>query len=153
MTYDGATDEWTDLPAKCERRTSAYAAVDPTTDSLVVVGGWRVRGDLLDPDPAINNGHFDEEVGTMQMLANPTDTAWTNLPPMISAVSNFVGGVIGTKHTSRVACAGSRAGASRATITHGGMCSSMPTYTQALRSLEVTGNSTTRANCVATFFC
>ena len=33
----------------------------------------------------------------MQMLANPTDTAWTNLPPMISAVSNFVGGVIGTK--------------------------------------------------------
>ena len=97
VTYDGATDEWTDLPAKCERRTSAYAAVDPTTDSLVVVGGWRVRGDLLDPDPAINNGHFDEEVGTMQMLANPTDTAWTDLPPMPSAVSNFVGGVIGTK--------------------------------------------------------
>jgi hypothetical protein len=97
VTYDGATDEWVELPAKCERRTSAYAAVDPTTDSLVVVGGWRVRGDLLDPDPAINNGHFDEEVGTMQMLANPTDTAWTDLPPMPSAVSNFVGGVIGTK--------------------------------------------------------
>ena len=97
VSYDAATDEWTDLPAKCERRTSAYAAVDPTTDALVVVGGWRVRGDLLDPDPAINNGHFDEEVGTMQMLANPTDQAWTDLPPMPSAVSNFVGGVIGTK--------------------------------------------------------
>ena len=97
VSYDAATDEWTDLPAKCERRTSAYAAVDPTTDALVVVGGWRVRGDLLDPDPAINNGHFDEEVGTMQMLANPTDQAWTDLPAMISPVSNFVGGVIGTK--------------------------------------------------------
>ena len=97
VSYDAATDEWTELPAKCERRTSAYAAVDPTTDALVVVGGWRVRGDLLDPDPAINNGHFDEEVGTMQMLANPTDQAWTDLPPMPSAVSNFVGGVIGTK--------------------------------------------------------
>ena len=97
VTYDGATDEWVELPAKCERRTSAYAAVDPLTDALVVVGGWRVRGDLLDPDPAINNGHFDEEVGTMQMLANPTDTAWTDLPPMPSAVSNFVGGVIGNK--------------------------------------------------------
>ena len=33
----------------------------------------------------------------MQMLANPTDTAWTNLPRMISPVSNFVAGVIGTK--------------------------------------------------------
>ena len=33
----------------------------------------------------------------MQMLANPTDQAWTDLPPMPSAVSNFVGGVIGTK--------------------------------------------------------
>ena len=97
VTYDATTDEWVELPAKCERRTSAYAAVDPTTDALVVVGGWRVRGDLLDPDPAINNGHFDEEVGTMQMLASPTDTAWTNLPSMPSAVSNFVGGVIGTK--------------------------------------------------------
>jgi len=97
VTYDGATDEWVELPAKCERRTSAFAAVDPTTDSLVVVGGWRVRGDLLDPDPAITGGHFDEEVGTMQMLANPTDQAWTDLPPMRSPVSNFVAGVIGTK--------------------------------------------------------
>ena len=85
-----------DLPAKCERRTSAFAAVDPTTDALVVVGGWRVRGDLLDPDPAINNGHFDEEVGTMQMLQSDRQ-AWTDLPPMPSAVSNFVGSVIGTK--------------------------------------------------------
>ena len=33
----------------------------------------------------------------MQMLANPTDQAWTDLPRMISPVSNFVGGVIGTK--------------------------------------------------------
>ena len=33
----------------------------------------------------------------MQMLANPTDQAWTNLPRMISPVSNFVAGVIGTK--------------------------------------------------------
>ena len=33
----------------------------------------------------------------MQMLASPTDAAWTDLPPMPSAVSNFVGGVIGTK--------------------------------------------------------
>ena len=97
VTYDGATDEWVELPAKCERRTSAYAAVDPTTDALVVVGGWRVRGDLLDPNPAITGGHFDEEVGTMQMLANPTDQAWTDLPRMISPVSNFVAGVIGTK--------------------------------------------------------
>ena len=97
VTYDGATDEWVELPAKCERRTSAFAAVDPLTDALVVVGGWRVRGDLLDPDPAITGGHFDEEVGTMQMLANPTDQAWTDLPAMISPVSNFVAGVIGTK--------------------------------------------------------
>ena len=33
----------------------------------------------------------------MQMLANPTDQAWTDLPRMISPVSNFVGGVIGSK--------------------------------------------------------
>ena len=33
----------------------------------------------------------------MQMLASPTEQAWTDLPPMPSAVSNFVGGVIGNK--------------------------------------------------------
>lgn len=96
VTYDAATDTWAELPAKIDARTSAYAAVDPLTDSLVVVGGWRVVGDFLDAAHANQQVFPDEEVGSMQMLANPTDAAWTALPPPPYPVSNFAAGVIGS---------------------------------------------------------